>query len=97
MRFKFAGSQIFAKPRIFANSVLFLLFLMSLDGAAFWSCSRKCLRRVASPLCRSLFFEFSNLLISGNSSSFLRQLFESFAFICFVFFLSIFSFSMILV
>ena len=29
---------------------LFLLFLISLDRAAFWLCSRKCLRSSTSPL-----------------------------------------------
>ena len=30
---------------------IFLIFLISLDRAALWPCSRKCLRSAASPLC----------------------------------------------
>ena len=57
MRLIFASSQI--QIRIVAEFFLirgqFLLFLMSLDRAVFWSCSRKCLRSAAC-LCVKLLF-----------------------------------------
>ena len=39
------------RSRVFANLRLISTFFISLDRAAFWSCSRKCLRSAASPLC----------------------------------------------
>ena len=42
------------RSRVITNwRLFFLIFLFSFDRAAFWSCSRKCLRNAVSPLCKS--------------------------------------------
>ena len=70
VRLIFARSQI----RIRHVAEFFLLIrglffsIISLDRAAFWSCSRKCLRRAASPLCKLGVFK-ENCLKSVSLSS----------------------------
>ena len=44
--------RILQVAEFFDNSRLISTFLISLDWAAFWSCSRKCLPSAASPLCK---------------------------------------------
>ena len=56
VRLKFARLRSQIRFRHVAEFLIirgsFLLFLISFDRAAFWSCSRKCLRSAASPLCK---------------------------------------------
>ena len=53
---------------------LFLLFLISIDRAAFWSCSRKCLRSAASPLCSNneniFFYKQATFFVQISSLNF---------------------------
>ena len=57
MRLTYARSQI--RMRQIVEFVLIrgliLLFLISLDRPAFWSCSRKCSRSEASSLCKKMY------------------------------------------
>ena len=60
VRLNFVRSQI--RIRHVAEFVLirglFLLFIILLNRAAFWSYSRKCLRSAALPLCQLLFLHW---------------------------------------
>ena len=44
----------------------FLFFLISLDRAAFWPCSRKCLQSAAPPLCLKLSWLLLSKMLDSN-------------------------------
>ena len=57
MRLTYARSQIRIQQIVEFLLIrgLILLFLISLDRPAFWSCSRKCSRSEASSLCKKVY------------------------------------------
>ena len=58
----------------------FLIFLISLDRAASWSFSRKCLRSATLPLCRILLVEMYFILNFTRKKTYVT--YESTAFAC---------------